>query len=91
VQEILAGVKTGFYVTELMGHGFNAVTGDYSRGASGMWIENGELAYPVSRVTIAGNLGAMLSRVAAIGADLEFRSSMAAPTIAVEEMTISGQ
>jgi PmbA protein len=89
--EILAAVKTGLYVTELMGHGFNAVTGDYSRGATGIWIENGELAYPVSRVTIAGNLGEMLSRVAAIGADLEFRSSVAAPTIAIEEMTISGQ
>ena len=82
---------TGLYVTELMGHGFNAVTGDYSRGAAGLWIENGEIAYSVSKVTIAGNLKEMLNQVAAIGDDLEFRGSVAAPTVAIGEMTISGQ
>jgi PmbA protein len=91
VPELLRGVGTGFYVTELMGQGFNAVTGDYSRGAAGLWVENGELAYPVQKVTIAGNLRDMLNNIAALGDDLEFRSSVAAPTIAIVEMTISGQ
>ncbi|MCC7235880.1 MAG: TldD/PmbA family protein [Bryobacterales bacterium] len=90
-EELLRRMGTGLYVTELMGHGFNAVTGDYSRGAAGLWIENGEIAYPVSKVTIAGNLKEMLNQVAAIGDDLEFRGSVAAPTVAIGEMTISGQ
>jgi len=90
-EELLRRMGTGLFVTELMGHGFNAVTGDYSRGAAGLWIENGEIAYPVSKVTIAGNLKEMLNQVAAIGDDLEFRGSVAAPTVAIGEMTISGQ
>jgi PmbA protein len=88
---LLKSVRRGLYVTELMGFGFNAVTGDYSRGAAGLWIENGELTYPVTKVTIAGNLKDMLLNVAAVGDDLEFRGSVAAPTIAIGEMTISGQ
>ena len=84
-------MKSGLYVTELIGTGVNIVTGDYSRGAAGMWIENGEFAYPVSEVTIAANLQQMLMDIEYIGSDLEFRGSMAAPTIAIREMMISGQ
>ena len=88
--EILKLAGTGLYVTELMGFGVNAVTGDYSRGAAGLWIENGELAYAVSEVTIAGNLRQMLLNIEAVGSDLEFRGSTAAPTLMIGEMTVSG-
>ena len=74
-------IPNGFYVTELIGSGVNIVTGDYSRGAAGLWIRNGELAFPVSEVTIAGNLKNMLLDMEAIGSDLEFRGSTAAPTL----------
>ncbi|MBI1899357.1 MAG: TldD/PmbA family protein [Acidobacteria bacterium] len=90
-EQIIASVKSGFYVTELMGFGVNIVTGDYSRGAVGLWIENGELAYPVSEVTIASTLPAMLAGLEKVGSDLEFRGSVAAPTILIAEMTVSGQ
>ncbi len=89
--EIIASVSNGFYVTELIGSGVNIVTGDYSRGAVGLWIRNGELAFPVSEVTIAGNLNNMLMDVEAAGSDLEFRGSTAAPTILVREMTVGGR
>ena len=89
-EEIIASVKNGFYVTELLGFGVNIVTGDYSRGASGLWIENGELAYPVHEVTVASTLGEMLQSLEAIGSDLEFRGSIASPTLLCGEMTISG-
>jgi PmbA protein len=89
-EEILRSVQSGFYVTELIGFGVNVVTGDYSRGASGLWIENGELAFPVEEVTIAGNLAEMLNHIAAIGSDLEFRSALAAPTLLVEGLTVAG-
>jgi PmbA protein len=88
--EILKSVKNGFYVTELIGMGVNVVTGDYSRGAAGMWIENGELAYPVEEVTIAGSLEEMLNHVAIVGSDLEFRSALASPTLLVEGLTVAG-
>jgi PmbA protein len=90
-EQILAGIPNGFYVTELMGFGVNIVTGDYSRGAAGMWIRNGELAFPVSEVTIAGNLKEMLMGLEAIGSDLEFRGSVAAPTLKIGEMTVGGK
>ncbi len=90
-EDIIGKIKSGLYVTELIGQGVNIVTGDYSRGAAGMWIENGELAYPVSEVTIAGSLIRMLQELEAIGTDLEFRGSIAAPTLMIPEMTISGQ
>lgn len=90
-EEIVRSVKTGLYVTELIGSGINIVTGDFSQGAAGMWIENGELAYPVSEVTIAGNLREMLKDVQAIGSDLEFRGSLASPTVLIGEMTVSGK
>jgi PmbA protein len=89
-QQIIGDVKNGLYVTETMGHGVNLVTGDYSVGASGMWIENGELAYPVEEITIAGNLKDMYKNIAAIGNDLIFRGASAAPTIRIEGMTIAG-
>jgi PmbA protein len=89
-EEIIRSVKNGFYVTELMGFGVNVVNGDYSRGAVGLWIENGELAYPVSEVTIASTLQQMLEGIEAIGNDLQFRGAMASPTILIREMTVSG-
>jgi len=87
---IRRSVKTGFYVTELIGFGVNIVTGDYSRGAAGMWIENGEFAYPVEEVTIAGNLAEMLNHIEMVGSDLEFRSALAAPTLLVSGLTVAG-
>ncbi len=90
-EQIVAGVANGFYVTQLMGFGVNVVTGDYSQGASGLWIRNGELAFAVSEVTIAGNLKEMLMGIEAIGSDLEFRGSLAAPTIKIGEMTVAGK
>ncbi len=90
-KEIIAGISKGLYVTELLGGGANTVTGDYSSGAAGLWIENGELAYPVSEITIAGNLQQMLMDVEQLGSNLEFRSSVASPSMLIREMTISGQ
>jgi PmbA protein len=89
-EEILRGVEHGLYVTRLMGQGVNLVTGDYSRGAAGLWIENGELAYAVHEITIAGNLKDMLRNITAIGSDLEFRGATAAPTLRIDGMTIAG-
>ena len=77
----------GLYVTGLSGFGVNGVTGDYSRGASGLWIENGELTHPVEEVTIAGNLLQMYRDVEMIGNDLVFRSSIVAPTLKIREST----
>ncbi|MCH7979767.1 MAG: TldD/PmbA family protein, partial [Acidobacteria bacterium] len=88
--EIIRSVKNGFYVTDFIGFGVNAVTGDFSRGASGMWIENGELAYPVEEVTVAGNLLEMFHGIAMVGTDLEFRGSVASPTLKISEMTVAG-
>jgi PmbA protein len=90
-EEILAAIPSGLYVTELMGFGINMVTGDYSRGASGLWIENGELAYPVQEITIAGNLKDMFRNISAIGNDLMFRSSVASATLRIDGMTIAGE
>jgi PmbA protein len=90
-EQIIAGVANGFYVTELMGFGVNVVTGDYSRGATGLWIRNGELAFAVSEVTIAGNLKEMLLDIQAVGNDLEFRGAVAAPTLKIGEMTVGGK
>jgi len=90
-EEMIRGIRQGLYVTELIGQGVNIVTGDYSRGAAGLWIENGEFAYPVSEITIAANLQQMLVDVEAVGSDLEFRGSVASPTLLIREMTVSGQ
>ena len=88
--EIIAGIPAGLYVTGLMGFGTNLVTGDYSRGATGLWIENGQLTHAVEEVTIAGNLGEMLRNVTAIGNDLVFRAAVASPTLRIDGMTIAG-
>ncbi len=89
--QILSGIKNGIYVTELIGTGVNTVTGDYSRGAVGLWIRDGELAFPVSEVTIASTMQDMLAGVAEIGNDQEFRGSVSAPTIMIGEMTVAGR
>ncbi|OJT95959.1 MAG: modulator protein [Alphaproteobacteria bacterium 65-7] len=89
VKDLIADIKQGFYVTELMGMGVNGVTGDYSRGAAGFWIENGEIAFPVSEVTIAGNLKDMFARLTP-ASDLEFRHGTNAPTVRIEGMTLAG-
>jgi len=89
-EEIIAAIPAGLYVTSLMGFGVNTVTGDYSRGATGLWIENGQLTYAVEEVTVAGNLAEMLRNVTAIGNDLEFRGAVACPTLRVDGMTIAG-
>ncbi len=89
-EEIIGSVREGLYVTELIGFGVNSVTGDYSRGASGIWIENGALTHPVQEITIAGNLKAMFMAIEMIGNDLVWRSSTASPTIKIAEMTIAG-
>jgi PmbA protein len=86
---LMADIKSGFYVTELMGMGVNGVTGDYSRGASGFWIENGNLSYPVAEVTIAGNLKDMFLRLTPAN-DLVFRHATNAPTVRIEGMTVAG-
>ncbi len=88
--DIIAGVDRGLYVTDLIGFGVNLVTGDYSQGASGLWIEKGQLAFPVHEVTIAGNLKQMLLDVDAVGTDLEWRGSSASPTLRVKKMMLSG-
>jgi PmbA protein len=89
-EELLRGVQRGLYVTSLMGFGFNPVTGDFSRGAQGFWIENGELTFPVSEVTIAANFDEILKRIDAVADDLQLRSSSAAPTFRVSHMTLAG-
>ena len=89
-EEIIAGVTAGLYVTSLMGTGVNMVTGDYSRGATGLWIENGQLTHAVEEITIAGNLAEILMNVTAIGDDLVFRGAVASPTLRIDGMTIAG-
>jgi len=88
-EEMIGGIFSGFYVTELMGMGVNGVTGDYSRGAAGFWIEHGEISYPVSEVTIAGNLNDMFLNLTP-AKDLVFRYGTDAPTIRVDGMTVAG-
>ncbi len=88
-QELMGDIQSGFYVTEVFGMGVSLITGDYSQGASGFWIENGELAYPVSEVTIAGNLGEMFARAIPAN-DLSFRYSTNCPTLRVDGMTVAG-
>jgi PmbA protein len=88
--EILRGVRSGLYVTATLGHGADTVTGDYSLGAAGLWIENGELAGPVQEMTIAGNLMSMLASIDAVGDDLELRGTVGAPTIRFAELTVGG-
>ncbi len=90
-EEVIGSVRRGFYVTELIGSGINPVTGDYSRGAAGMWIEDGVLTFPVEEVTIAGNLHTMFASIEAVANDLEFRSTVSAPTLKIAKMTVAGR
>ncbi len=89
-EDMLASTERGFLVTELIGFGFNAVTGDYSRGAAGFWIESGAIAHPVEEVTIAGNLGDMLRGIDEIGSDLRWFGRVAAPSLRISRMTVAG-
>jgi PmbA protein len=89
--DIIRGCDKALLLIRTLGHGLNAVTGDISRGAFGLWIENGEIAYPVSEITISGNLGEVLSSVEMVGSDLEFRGSICGPTVKVAEMLIAGE
>lgn len=88
-EELIADIKSGFYITEMIGMGVNGVTGDYSRGASGFWIENGELTFPVSEVTVAGNLKSMFAEMS-VANDLVYRTATNAPTVRIEGMTVAG-
>jgi PmbA protein len=89
-EALIGSVKNGFYVTELIGFGVNGVTGDYSRGAAGLWIENGQLTYPVEEVTVAGNLLEMLASIEGIGNDLVLRDRTVAPTLLIGRMVVAG-
>jgi len=88
-KELIADIRNGFYVTEMMGMGVNGVTGDYSRGAAGFWIEKGEIAFPVSEMTVAGNLKDMFARLVA-AADLEFKAGADSPTLRIDDLTVAG-
>src|ERR1700758_4203842 len=90
-KELIADIKEGLYVTEFLGQGVNLVTGDYSRGASGLWIQNGELTYPVEEITVAGNLKDLFFNISEIANDLEFRGSVAAPTIRIDGLIVGGE
>ncbi|HXE37345.1 MAG TPA: metalloprotease PmbA [Azonexus sp.] len=87
---LLARIGRGLFLTELLGHGINYVTGDYSRGAAGYWVENGKIAYPVEEITIAGNLKAMLAGIVAVGNDVQVRGSKQTGSILIDRMTIAG-
>ena len=88
--EIVATTPRGLLVTELIGQGFNPVTGDYSRGAAGLWIEGGEITHPVEEVTIAGNFGEMLRALDKVGSDLLWLGSIASPSVRIAGMTVAG-
>jgi PmbA protein len=89
-EELIGDISQGFYVTDLIGSGVNGVTGDYSRGASGFWIENGKITYPVSEVTIAGHLLEIFKSMA-VANNLEFRFGVNAPTVRIEGLTLGGR
>lgn len=89
--DIIAETKKGLLLIRTIGHGLNGVTGDISRGAFGLWIEDGRIAYPVSEITISGNLGRILEAIEAVGTDIDFNSSITGPTVKVAEMTVAGQ
>jgi PmbA protein len=87
---LLKRMHTGLFVTELIGFGVNTVTGDYSRGAAGFWVERGEIQYPVEEITIAGNLQDMYRRIAAVGNDIDTRGNIRTGSILIEHMTVAG-
>ena len=88
---MLERLGTGLYVTELMGQGVNGVTGDYSRGAAGFWVEKGAIQYPVAEITIAGNLRNMLKDIIAVGDDMDARGGTRTGSILLKELTIAGE
>src|SRR5882672_548173 len=90
-KQLISEIKEGLYVTEFLGHGANLVTGDYSRGASGLWISGGEFAYPVEEITVAGNLKEIFFNISEIANDLEFRGSVASPTLRIDVLTVGGE
>ena len=90
LDELMSGMQRGLLVTELIGHGVNGVTGDYSRGAVGYWIENGEIQFPVEEITVAGNLKDIFQKIIAIGSDTDARSSIITPSLLIDEMTVAG-
>ena len=90
-QGLLKLLDTGLLVTELMGQGVNMVTGDYSRGAAGFWVENGEIQYPVEEITIAGNLKTMFKNIVAVGNDVDYRGNIRTGSILLERMSIAGE
>jgi PmbA protein len=90
-KQIIGDIQEGLYVTEFLGHGVNLVTGDYSRGASGLWISGGELTYPVEEITVAGNLKEIFFNISEVGNDLEFRGAVACPTIRIDGLTVGGE
>lgn len=89
--DIIASMNKGLILLRTIGHGLNPITGDISRGAFGLWVENGEVAYPVSEITISGNLGEILRSIEAVGSDLEFRGAVVGPTVKVAELTVAGE
>jgi PmbA protein len=91
MQAMVSQLGTGLLVSELMGQGINMVTGDYSRGAAGFWVENGSIQYPVAEITIAGNLREMLKDIAAVGDDVDARGGTRVGSILLKEMTIAGE
>ena len=90
LEDIIKSMGTGLMVTSLIGHGVNIVNGDYSRGATGFWVENGEIQYPVSEITIAGNLKNMLRNIVLVGKDLNNESSIICGTILLDDLMIAG-
>jgi PmbA protein len=88
---LLSRLGTGLVLTELMGQGVNTVTGDYSRGAAGFWVENGAIQYPVAEITIAGNLKSMFAGIGAAGDDIDARGGVRVGSILLQEMTIAGE
>ncbi len=90
-EELLRQLDTGLWVTELLGHGVNPVTGDYSRGAAGFWVENGELQFPVHEITIAGNLAEMFREIIAVGNDVDARGGIRCGSLLLERMTVAGE
>jgi hypothetical protein len=90
-EELLRQLDTGLWVTELLGHGVNLVTGDYSRGASGFWVEQGQVRYPVHEITIAGNLNDLFRGVVAVGADVDMRGGIRCGSLLLERMTVAGE
>jgi PmbA protein len=88
--DVIKKTERGLYVTSMMGFGFNPVTGDFSRGANGFWIENGEITFPVSEVTVSCNFDDLLQRIDLVGDDLDLRSSTACPTFRVSSMMLAG-